>query len=107
MGKFKKGDWVYVCPERPVCSITHFIRAIITEDDPDPEWGYRLRAFKQDLPGIWMFNIWDQDLMPRTSKAMLKIPDDYNEQGREERIAERRKEIEESVNRFMEKNGLK
>ena len=41
-----------------------YIRAIITEID-NTGWGYQLRAFQQDLPGIYMYNVWDVDLIPR------------------------------------------
>lgn len=64
--KFKVGEKVYVVPGEPSILKT-CIRATITEIDE--KWGYHLRAFKQDLPAIFLFNIWDKDLMPRTGKA--------------------------------------
>lgn len=69
---FKVGDKVYVVPTSstiiPTC-----IRAIVTEVNDDG-WGYRLRAWESDLPGIFMFNIWDKDLEPRTSKKQKPTP---------------------------------
>ncbi len=69
---FKVGDKVYVVP------LTHTlmencIRARVTEIKDD-RWGYRLRAFKSDLPGIYMFNMWDKDLQPRVDKKQKPIP---------------------------------
>jgi hypothetical protein len=66
--KFKVGDKVYVGSDSPNSVFKNYIRATITEIDKG-KWGYHLRAFKQDLPGIYMFNIWDKDLLPRTDKA--------------------------------------
>lgn len=63
--KFKVGDKVYVNPGR-FCTCKNYIRATITEVTSD--WGYHLRTFVQDLPGLFMFNIWDKDLLPRTNK---------------------------------------
>lgn len=70
--KFKVGDKVYVVP------LTHTtmrtcIRAVVTEVGDDG-WGYHLRAWECDLPGIYMFNIWDKDLEPRTSKKSKPVP---------------------------------
>jgi len=70
---FKVGDKVYVVP------LTHTlmkncIRATITEADNNDGWGYRLRAFESDLPGIYMFNIWDKDLQPRIGKKNKPTP---------------------------------
>lgn len=69
---FKVGDKVYVHPGRPTVAFTNYIRATVTEING--EWGYHLRAFKQDLPGIFMFNIWDKDLLPRTNKSNKPLP---------------------------------
>lgn len=69
---FKVGDKVYVVPLTPTI-IPHCIRAVVTEISTDG-WGYRLRAFRQDLPGIYMFNIWDKDLIPRVGKANKPTP---------------------------------
>lgn len=70
--RFNPGDKVYVVPTEftffPNC-----IRATVTEKNDDG-WGYRLRAFESDLPGIFMFNIWDKDLQPRESKANKPVP---------------------------------
>src|SRR4051812_22296329 len=66
--KFKVGDKVYVKPDESSI-FPNWIRATVTETG-DPKWGYHLRAFRQDLPGIYMFNIWDKDLLLRTSKAV-------------------------------------
>lgn len=71
---FKVGDRVYVKPSEPVV-FRDFIRARVTEISTDG-WGYHLRAFTQDLPGIFMFNQWDKDLIPRTSKKRKFLPDD-------------------------------
>ena len=66
---FKVGDKVYVKPSEPDCGLfPNCIRATVTETG-DPRWGYHLRAFQQDLPVIYMFNMWDKDLIPRTNKA--------------------------------------
>jgi hypothetical protein len=64
--KYKVGDKVYVHPGESsrVC----YIRATITELDDGVFGGYELRAFEQDLPGIFMFNVWDDELLPRDSK---------------------------------------
>lgn len=70
--KFKVGDKVYVVPLSPT-TIKNCIRAVVTEVGKD-KWGYRLRAFRQDLPGIYMFNMWDKDLEPRTSRANKPTP---------------------------------
>ncbi len=75
--KFKIGDKVYVSPGRPTYAFTYYIRATVTEVGQD-DWGYRLRAFEQDLPAIYMFNIWDEDLLPRSSKKNKKLPEDHN-----------------------------
>jgi hypothetical protein len=69
---FKVGDKVYVVP------LTHTlmkscIRATVTEVNDDG-WGYRLRAFESDLPGIYMFNMWDKDLQPRVGKKNKPTP---------------------------------
>lgn len=70
--KFKVGDKVYVVPTT-FTSMKNCIRATITEVGTD-EWGYRLRAFERDLPGIYMFNIWDKDLQPRVDKSNMPVP---------------------------------
>lgn len=70
---FKVGDKVYVKPSES-CVFRDFIRATVTETG-DPKWGYHLRAFEQDLPAIFMFNMWDKDLIPRTSKKRKFLPD--------------------------------
>jgi hypothetical protein len=70
--KFKVGDKVYVVPLTPTL-MTTCIRGTITEVS-DNGWGYHLRAWKSDLPGIYMFNIWDKDLQPRTSKHQKLTP---------------------------------
>lgn len=64
---FKVGDKVYVRPSEH-STFPNCIRATVTEVG-DPKWGYHLRAFRQDLPGIFMFNMWDKDLIPRIGKA--------------------------------------
>ncbi len=69
---FKVGDKVYVVP------LTHTlmetcIRARVIEVGNDG-WGYRLRAFENDLPGIYMFNMWDKDLIPRVGKKVMPTP---------------------------------
>lgn len=69
--KFKVGDKVYVHPGRHSI-YKNCIRATITEINNDG-YGYRLRAFEQDLPGIYMFNIWDKDLSPRTNKSHKRL----------------------------------
>lgn len=62
---FKRGDKVYIYPGK--CNhFTHYIRATVVDVD---DKGYLLKSFQQDLPGIWTFNVWDIDLIPRTSKA--------------------------------------
>ncbi len=70
--KFKVGDKVYVVPLTHT-TIDTCIRATVTEVGTD-DWGYRLRAFESDLPGIYMFNMWDKDLEPRVSKAKKPTP---------------------------------
>ena len=65
---FNVGDKVHVLSDDP--RSTYNIRAIVTEVSNDG-WGYRLRAFLKDLPGIYMFNMWDQELVPRTGKERL------------------------------------
>jgi hypothetical protein len=70
--KFKVGDKVYVVPTTHT-TIPTCIRATVTEVNDDG-WGYRLRAWESDLPGIYMFNIWDKDLEPRTSKKQKPTP---------------------------------
>ena len=65
--KFKVGDKVHVDSDGFAEYFGFHIRAIITEIDP--KLGYLLRAFQKDLPGIYMFNVWDCDLTPRTSGA--------------------------------------
>ncbi len=64
---FKVGDKVYVDPGDTFV-FKNYIRATVTEVSTDG-WGYHLRAFQQDFPGIYMFNQWDKDLLPRTGKA--------------------------------------
>lgn len=65
--KFKVGDKVHVDPGE-YSGFEHYIRATITKVEND-EKGYWLRAFGKDLPGIWMFNVWDKDLTTRSSRA--------------------------------------
>lgn len=68
---FKAGDKVHVLPSEssffPYC-----IRATVT--GISEKSGYDLRAFESDLPGIYMFNIWDKDLLPRVGKAKMPVP---------------------------------
>ena len=71
---FKIGDKVYVKPSEPVI-FRDYIRATVTEVGDDG-WGYHLRAFEQDLPAISLFNIWDKDLIHRTSKKKKFLPED-------------------------------
>lgn len=72
--QFQVGDKVYVDPGKPYCgTFKNYIRATITEAG-DEKWGYHLRAFQQDLPGIYMFNIWDKDLLLRKDKSNKKLP---------------------------------
>lgn len=70
--KFKVDDKVYVVP-LTFTSFEYCIRATVTEVGDDGH-GYRLRAFASDLPGIYMFNIWDKDLAPRTDKSQRRVP---------------------------------
>jgi hypothetical protein len=70
--KFKVGDKVHVVPTDKTL-IPYCIRATVTEVNDDG-WGYRLRAFESDLPGIYMFNMWDKDLEPRVGKARKPTP---------------------------------
>lgn len=70
--KFKVGDKVYVVPLQPTIMPT-CIRATVTEVGTD-RWGYHLRAFESDLPGIYMFNMWDKDLEPRVGKKVKPTP---------------------------------
>lgn len=72
--KFKVGDKVHVVPLTPTFS-KYCIRAVVTEANDDG-FGYRLRAFKKDLPGIYMFNIWDKDLQPRSGNVRIPTPND-------------------------------
>lgn len=73
VNKFKVGDKVYVVPLfRPSVSMTNCIRAVVT--DVDEKYGYWLRAFRKDNPGIHMYNIWDKDLETRTNKKNKPIP---------------------------------
>ncbi len=69
---FKIGDKVYVVP-LTFTIIKNCIRATVTEINDDG-WGYRLRAFESDLPGIFMFNMWDKDLCPRIGKKQKPTP---------------------------------
>ena len=64
--KFKVGDKVYVQPDKD-SRIESCIRSTIIAIRAD--MGYMLKAFQTDLPGIWMFNIWDKDLLPRKDKS--------------------------------------
>ena len=70
--KFQVGDKVHVLPTGPTRMKT-CIRATITEVGSDG-WGYRLRAFKRDLPGIYLFNIWDFELVPRLDRRPIPTP---------------------------------
>lgn len=63
---FKVGDKVYVLPEKPTFPFKNCIRATVTEVRDDG-FGYSLRAFKKDLPGIYMFNIFGE--LPTTLKG--------------------------------------
>ena len=65
---YKVGDKVHVRSDDP--RATYNIRATVTEVSNDG-WGYHLRAFLKDLPGVHMFNMWDRELVPRTGKARL------------------------------------
>lgn len=65
---YKVGDNVHVRSDDP--RSTHNIRAVVTKVTTNG-LGYMLRAFQQDLPGIYMFNMWDRELVPRTGKARL------------------------------------
>ena len=69
---FKVGDKVHVVPLTFTTCKT-CIRATVIEVNDDG-WGYRLRAFESDLPGIFMFNIWDKDLRSRVGKKSLPTP---------------------------------
>lgn len=69
---FNVGDKVYVVP-LTFTTCKNCIRATVTEVNDDG-WGYRLRAFESDLPGIYMFNMWDKDLRPRVGKKNLPTP---------------------------------
>lgn len=70
--KFKVGDKVHVVPLTPT-TMPYCIRAVVTEVDAEGR-GYFLRAFSSDLPGIYMFNIWDKDLELRVGKARKPTP---------------------------------
>lgn len=70
--KFKVGDKVYVVPVTHT-TFNYCIRATVTEVSTD-KWGYHLRAFESDLPAIFMFNMWDKDLIPRTDKKRKLVP---------------------------------
>ena len=72
--QYKVGDKVYVhpCIGEESSFFKYYIRATIT--DLDERFGYLLRAFKEDLPGIYMFNIWDVDLLPRSDKSNKLLP---------------------------------
>lgn len=72
--QFKVGDKVHIHPGVWTSS-KYYIRATITELDEE-EHGYFLRAFSQDCPGIHMFNIYDEDLIPRKGRARVKLPED-------------------------------
>lgn len=65
--KFKVGDKVHVHAGEYTETYKHYIRATIT--GIDEKMGYLLRAFEKDLPGIYMFNVWDSQLVYRTGKA--------------------------------------
>ena len=71
---FKVGDKVYVVPNH-ITTMKTCIRATVTE--VDSKRGYFLRAFESDLPGIYMFNIWDKDLEIRTSKKNKLTPKEF------------------------------
>lgn len=73
--KFKVGDKVYVVPTG-FTTFKYCIRAVVTEVNDDG-WGYRLKAFLKDLPGVYMFNMWDKDLEPRVGKALKPVPEKY------------------------------
>jgi hypothetical protein len=88
---FKPGDHVYVIPDtntrdyyrqhEPNSKKTkeklHYIRATVTDLDENNQ-GYNLRAFAADCRGIYMFNQWDRDLIPREGKLKTLVPDDYS-----------------------------
>lgn len=69
---FKVGDKVYVVPLTFTTCKT-CIRATVTKVN-DNGLGYLLRAFESDLPGIYMFNMWDKDLVPRVGKKNKPTP---------------------------------
>jgi hypothetical protein len=69
--RFKVGDKVYVHPSSSFTLLENCIRATIT--DISENNGYLLRAFKQDLPGIYMFNVYDYQLELRVGKSIKKI----------------------------------
>ncbi len=71
--KFKIGDKVYVhCGDFPGDPDTLHIRATITGIDTHFN-GYLLRAFQQDLPGIYMFNVHDDQLSVRADKSKYEL----------------------------------
>jgi len=76
--QFKIGDKVYVHPGEGSYSFKHYLRATIDDIGncyiPNIPKCYLLRAFKQDLPGLYMFNIWDCDLIPRKDKSNKILP---------------------------------
>ncbi len=67
---FKPGDKVYVLPSEPPDEDECYIRATITSIHP--ELGYMLRAFRKDLPGLYMGRIWDDRLILRKNKIKHK-----------------------------------
>lgn len=66
---FKVGDKVHVVP-REFTPYEYCIRAVVVSINDC----YHLKAFLQDLPGVWMFNIWDGDLVLREGKGRRPAP---------------------------------
>jgi hypothetical protein len=72
---FKVGDHVHV-DHNYAMTFGHYIRARITGIN---NYGYLLTAFKKDLPGIYMGNIWDKDLVIRKGKARMYLNNNKQE----------------------------
>ena len=68
--KFKPGDKVYLKPKN-WSGLSCYIRATVQE--PSDNVGYLLKAFKEDCRGIWMFNFWDHEMLPRFNKSKKKF----------------------------------
>lgn len=75
---FKIGDKVHVAPNKPSHCRTCYIRAVVTKVGDDKD-GYELEAFEEDLPGIYMFNVWDALLLPRIDENTKPLPDNWND----------------------------